>query len=162
MLQWPHYNKKRSEQTPSAEEAQALLTSFFDSVAASAIFCGVVSSSSSISAAGDLINLWRRTALDGQAVIETGAGVPHTSLSQHWAAPSATDWCIPSVWRRGIEGPSFLLLSDCITSTAPERPHSALCNTKLISGLVWSFFSPHFLFVFFNKKLTATLFRMTC
>ena len=52
------------------------------------------------------------------------------TLSQHWAAPSATDWHTPTVWRRGSAGPSSLLLSDCTTSTAPSRPHCALCNTN--------------------------------
>ena len=126
----------------------ALLTSFYDSVVSSAVFYGVVCWSSSISTTGrkrlDKTIKSRRPLHPGILLTQCRwwdrAGwwtswwrspTPCRSLSQHWAATSATDWYTSSVWRWGIAGPSFLL-SDCATSTAPSIPHHELCNTNSI------------------------------
>ena len=72
---------------------------------------------------------------------------PHQLLIFHWiTSPSATDWYTLSVWRRGITGPSFLLLSDCTTSTAPYRPHPVLCTVQ--SLCTNSFHHPYLLYIF--------------
>ena len=63
---------------------------------------------------------------DEQAVIavQPPAGHCHSTgqLLQQQTDP-------PQVWNHR----SFLLLSDCTTSTAPYRPHSALCDTTILS-----------------------------
>ena len=102
---------------------------------------------------------------DGQA----GEGVPPPAGHYHSTGqlPKRIHWYTRSVWRRGITGPSSLLLSDCKTSTAPNRPHCALCNTNSIHNwfliLVctdWAIFILYVLFI--NKKNTLpTLFIIT-
>ena len=91
----------------------------YDSVVASAIFyrVGCCSSTSQQQVGRDLMNVSRRPAPPWDALLTQcrcweRAGwwtschhcwwrspAPCRSLSQHWAAPPATDWYTPSVWR---------------------------------------------------------------